>query len=156
MWQQSVHPLYPSVSYSSHEHFCERKKRRLHRKGEERALFPTASESPVPLAPNFNDALCKLAPQLKNRRDKAQLAQGEQLDQRREERELLEARTSIDRLERELGEATAAAAVGRGAQGKEELKACEKDLKDQRKKVSRRARAVVLSPGIAASVGRRG
>lgn len=88
---------------------------------------------PNPTPPSHN-----LAPHLKNRLYKARVAQDERLNQRREERELLEARVTIDRLERELGKARTGEVDSLRDMGPE------KKLKEERKTVSW---LVVLFPG---------
>lgn len=73
---------------------------------------------------------------VRDRRDKAQVLQKERLVSRREDRELDEAKASVEKLEQQLAEANAAKGTGGNGSDKAVVKGLDKDLKEERKKVS--------------------
>ena len=73
---------------------------------------------------------------IKERRDKGVISQWSRLNARREGCELLEAKTEVEKLEQQLAEARSAKTEGGGKADKGEIKALEKELEEERKKVS--------------------
>lgn len=82
-----------------------------------------------------------LTPGVKDRRDKPHIGHNERLNARRAAREGDELREVIAKLEKQLaGEATSGKGESGNSSGRHEVKVLEKEIKDERKKVSRPGR----------------